>query len=406
VPDFNYEAVTAGSGQRNQGTLTAGSEREVMAMLDARGLFPVRITPAKAAAGVWGKSRRVKARHMAAFYSQLADLLRSGVPLLRSLEILERQTTQPALGEVLREVRARVADGTSLGDAMSQHPRAYTELAVSMVRAGQEGGFLEDVLKRVADFTEHQEDLKAKVVGAMAYPVFLALIGFLVLNVLVIFFVPRFQPIFEKLEQQGQLPALTKFIMGTSHTMQKPLFWLVVVVVGVGGVFLFKRWTSTPTGRLAVDRFRLKMPGAGRIYLSLALSRFTRILGTLLHNGIPILQALKIGKDSTGNRVLSEAIDKAAENVTSGDSLAAPLKACKYFPPDVVEMIAVGEESNSLETVLLDIANSLEKRTTRQLELFVRLLEPVMLLVMAVVTLIVVAALLLPVFKMGSTVNG
>jgi general secretion pathway protein F/type IV pilus assembly protein PilC len=405
VPDFTYEAVMAGSGQRSQGTLTAGSEREVMAMLDARGLFPVRITAAKAA-GVFGKGRRVKARLMAAFYSQLADLLKSGVPLLRSLEILERQTSQPALGEVLREVRARVADGTSLADAMGQHPRAFNELSISMVRAGQEGGFLEDVLKRIADFTENQEDLKAKVVGAMAYPVFLAVIGFIILNVLVIFFVPRFKPIFEKLEQQGQLPALTTFIMGASHTMQKPLFWAAVLGLGFGGTYLYKRWTATPSGRLRVDGWRLKMPGAGKIYLSLSLSRFTRILGTLLHNGIPILQSLKIAKDSTGNMVLAVAIDQAAENVTHGDTLAAPLKACKYFPPDVVEMIAVGEESNNLETVLVDIANGLEKRTTRQLELFVRLLEPVMLLVMAAVTLVVVAGLLLPVFKMGSTVNG
>jgi general secretion pathway protein F/type IV pilus assembly protein PilC len=393
------------TGIRSQGTLTAGSEREVMAMLDARGLFPVRIAPAKKAGALGRGNRKVKARHMAAFYSQLADLLRSGVPLLRSLEILERQTTQPALGEVLREVKARVADGTSLADSMAQHPRAFTELAVSMVRAGQEGGFLEDVLKRIADFTEHQEDLKSKVVGAMAYPVFLAVIGFLILNILVIFFVPQFEPIFKGLEEKGQLPGLTKFITGVSHFMQRWQFWVVVFTAGFALVYVYRRWTASPAGRMVVDRIRLKMPGAGKIYLSLALSRFTRILGTLLHNGIPILQALKIAKDSTGNRVLSVAIDQASENVTAGDTLAEPLKACGHIPVDVVEMIAVGEESNNLESVLLDIANSLEKRTTRQLELFVRLLEPVMLLVMAAITLVVVAGLLLPVFKMSMTVE-
>src|SRR5437870_4318977 len=161
----------------------------------------------------------------------------------------------------------------------------------------------------------------------------------------------------------------------------------------------------TPQGRLLSDGWRLKMPSAGTIYLNLALSRFTRILGTLLRNGIPILQALRIAKDSTGNRVLSAAIDHAAENVTGGKSLAAPLGQCKYFPRDVIEMVAVGEESNHLEKVLLDIADGLEKRTSRQLELFVRLLEPVMLLVMAAITLLVVAGLLLPVFKMSSAVT-
>jgi general secretion pathway protein F/type IV pilus assembly protein PilC len=404
VAEFSYEAM-ASSGQRSQGTLTAGNEREVMAILDARGLFPVRIAPARGSAAAGSKGHKVKARHMAAFFSQLADLLKSGVPLLRGIELLARQSAQPNLAAVLREVQAKVADGTSLADAMALHPRAFNELAISMVRAGQEGGFLEDVLKRIADFTEHQEDLKAKVIGAMAYPVFLAVIGFLVLNALVIFFVPKFEPIFVKLDEKGELPGLTQLIMGTSRNMQRWQFWLVVLGGGFGGVFLYRRWTATPSGRRTMDGFRLRIPGAGKIYMNLALSRFTRILGTLLHNGIPILKALQIGKDSMGNRVLTEAIDKASENITEGQSLAAPLQACKHFPVDVVEMISVGEESNNLETVLLDIANALEKRTTRQLELFVRLLEPVMLLVMAAVTLTVVAGLLLPIFKMGGTVG-
>src|SRR5438132_10578719 len=207
MPEFTYEAM-GGAGQRTKGTLTANSEREVMAMLDARGLFPVTIAPVKPTASHrWG--RKIKARYMATFYSQLADLLRSGVPLLRSLDILERQGLQPALSEVLREVRARVADGTSLAEALAQHPRAFNELSVSMVRAGQEGGFLEDVLRRIADFTEHQEDLKGKVIGALAYPVFLAAVGMIVLVVLVVGFVPRFEPIFKKLEEKGDLPLIT-----------------------------------------------------------------------------------------------------------------------------------------------------------------------------------------------------
>jgi general secretion pathway protein F len=402
VAEFTYEAL-ASSGLRSQGTLSANSEREVMTMLDSRGLFPVRIQAAKATSAGRLRGKRVKPRHMANFYSQLADLLHSGVPLLRSLEILERQGSQPALSEILRDIRARVADGTNLADAMAGHPKAFNELGISMVRAGQEGGFLEDVLRRIADFTENQEDLKAKVIGAMAYPVLLLSVGFLVLNGLVIFVVPQFRPIFSKLEEKGELPFLTRVLMDTSHFMQHQ-GWMVLVGA-VGAVILYRRWARTDKGRLMVDGFRLRLPTIGPIYCSLALSRFTRILGTLLHNGIPILQSLKIAKDSTGNRVLTLAIDQAAENITAGDSLAAPLGHSRYFPRDVVEMVAVGEESNSLEKVLLDIANSLEKRTTRQLELFVRLLEPLMLLVMAAITLVVVAGLLLPVFKMSSTVQ-
>jgi type II secretory pathway component PulF len=405
VPDFTYEAL-ASSGQRSNGTLSATSERDAMAMLDARGLFPIRIAAAKAAGGNvqrFGWKRKVSGRYMATFYSQLADLLRSGVPLLRAIDILERQNSQPVLAEVLREVKAKVADGTSLGEAMALHPRAFNELAVSMVKAGQEGGFLEDVLKRIADFTEHQEDLKSKVIGAMAYPIFLSAVGFIVLNILVIFVVPMFEPMFEKLEKQNQLPTLTKYLMGTSHFMQDR--WYFVVGGIIIAVFAYKRWSATESGRLRLDGWRIRLPVVGGIYLSFALSRFTRILGTLLKNGIPILQALRIAKDSAGNKVLTQAIEQSAENIKGGDSLAAPLTACKHFPRDVVEMIAVGEESNSLDTVLVDIADGLDRRTSRQLDLFVRLLEPMMLLVMAAVTLLVVMALLLPIFKMSKTVG-
>ncbi len=401
MPEFTYEAMGA-SGTRSQGTLVANSEREVMAMLDARGLFPLRIAPKKAQLGGLG-GRKVSSGKLATLYSQLADLLHSGVPLLRSLDILERQATSPALGEVLREIRARVADGSGLAEAMAQHPRVFNELAVSMVRAGQEGGFLEDVLRRIANFTEHQEDLKAKVTGAMAYPIFLAVVGFIVLNVLVIFFVPQFKDIFSKLEEKGELPGLTVFIIWLSYIMRN---YLIFVLAGVALIYyLVRRWVRTEEGRRKFDGMLLRIPGAGKIFLNLAISRFSRILGTMLHNGIPILQALRIAKDSTGNKVLSDAIDQAAENVKGGDKLAEPLAACKFFPRDVIEIVAVGEESNNLEKVLIDIADALEKRTSRQLDLFVRLLEPIMLLVMAIFTLLIVAGLLLPVFKMSQAIG-
>jgi general secretion pathway protein F/type IV pilus assembly protein PilC len=402
MAEFTYEA-RAKTGTMNQGTLTANSEREAMAILDSRGLFPVRIQAVQShATRRWGK--KVKGRYLATMYSQLADLLHSGVPLLRSLEILERQSTQPAVTEVLREVRAEVADGTGLSEAMSQHPHVFNELTVSMVKAGQEGGFLEDVLKRVADFTEHQEDLKSKVVGALAYPVFLAGVGFLVLNILIIFFVPRFETIFQRLKEKDELPALTVGLMAVSNFMQSRGVFLLAAVIA--GIWALRRWTRSPAGRLLTDGWKLRLPGAGTIFLNLAIARFSRILGTMLHNGIPILQALHIAKDSTGNRVLADAIERSAENVTGGETLAKPLAECKYFPRDVVEMVSVAEESNTLEKVLIDVANALEKRTSRQLELFVRLLEPVMLLVMALVVLLVVLGLLLPVFKMGQTVGG
>jgi general secretion pathway protein F/type IV pilus assembly protein PilC len=466
MPDYSYTAL-GNTGQRSNGTLTANSEREVMTMLDARGLFPLKIEAIKGLVAAKSGGKRIKGKYLAMLFSQLADLLRAGVSLLRALETLEKQVSHPALGEMLREVRAKVADGTSLADALAEHPRAFNELTISMVRAGQEGGFLEDVLERIAQFTEHQEDLRAKVIGAMAYPVFLAVTGFVILNVLVLFFVPRFKPIFAKLEEKRELPWLTTALMSTSELFLRNIIAFLAVVaflaiipffsvedfqdLGIGrgagsrklsmwgairalivilalsmpavlllqedyaaavllGVFLagllrFKFWAASEKGRYAIDRFRLRLPQAGTIYLNLALARFARILGTLLHSGIPILQGMRIAKDSTGNMVLSRAIEEAAENLTQGEKLAAPLGASPHIPKDIVEMVAVGEESNQLEKVLLDIANGLEKRTARQLELFVRLLEPVMLLVMALITLVVVAGLLMPVFKMSSVVS-
>src|SRR5262245_45636431 len=200
MPDFTYEAL-ARTGTKSTGTLTANSEREAALILDGRGLFPIRIHLAKTQASGGGGfrlgfGRRVKGRHLATMYSQLADLLHSGLPLLRSLDLLERQSTNPTLQAVLRDIRARVADGTGLAQAMAFHPNVFNELAVGMVRAGQEGGFLEDVLKRIANFVEHQEDLKAKVVGSLAYPVFLAFAGLLVVTILMLFFVPKFEKVF------------------------------------------------------------------------------------------------------------------------------------------------------------------------------------------------------------------
>jgi general secretion pathway protein F len=242
MPDFTYEAL-AKTGSKSTGTLTANSEREAAVMLDGRGLFPLRIAMAKnQATGTGGGFKffkGVKGRQLATMYSQMADLLHSGVPLLRSLELLERQSNNPTLQSVIRDIRARVADGTGLAQSMAFHPHVFNELAVSMVRAGQEGGFLEDVLKRIATFVEHQEDMKAKVIGALAYPGFLALAGFTVLNILVIFFVPKFEKIFEKLKEKGELPTITTYLMAFSHFLQSWQGILTAILIFAGIVWFF-----------------------------------------------------------------------------------------------------------------------------------------------------------------------
>lgn len=397
MPEFQYIAREM-NGRQVTGVLTAVNEQDAVNSLAGKSLFPTRIALAEAEVRQQQAStKRVRSRHLAIVYSQLADLLHSGVPLLRSLEILEQQSSRPTVAAVLQEVRMQVADGSRLAEAMRKHPRVFDELAVSMVRAGEEGGFLEEVLKRIAMFTEHQEDLKNRVVGAMAYPAFLFVACVLVVTGMLVFLVPQFGPIFERLEQRGELPLPTHVLLGLSNFLQHYGIWVLAGLI-VGAVWLAK-YLATERGRYIADAWRLRLIGLGPIVRSLAIARFCRILGTLLRNGVPILQSLRIAKDATGNRVLSEAVAVAAESVSAGKSLARPLAASGHFPREVVEMISVGEEANNLEQVLLNIADNMEARTYRELELFVRLLEPMMLLVMAGLILFVMVALLLPVFQ-------
>lgn len=401
MPEFAYVARDL-TGNRVEGMLAAGTEREVVAALSGRNLFPLKVASSDGRATGAQNSPRVRARIMASTYGQLAALLGSGVPLLRSLEVLREQTPHKNLAVVLEDVHSRVQEGTTLADAMARHPRAFGELATSIVRAGGEGGFLEEALDRLAKFTEQQDELKSRVVGALVYPMLLFGLGTIVVNVLIIFFVPKFETLFARLRERGELPVITDWLLSLSAIMQSYGIFLLLGLVGIG--FIVQKRLQTEEGRAWLDKWRLKIPVASGIYLSLAVSRFCRVLGTLLANGVPIVRSLEISADSTGNRVLSGAIREAAENISAGESLATPLAESKKFPADVVEMIAVGEQSNNLETVLPHIAETLERDTWRRLDLFVRMLEPLMLLVLAGIVLAVVVALLVPVLKMSMTV--
>jgi general secretion pathway protein F/type IV pilus assembly protein PilC len=322
---------------------------------------------------------------------------------LKSLNVLAEQSAHPTLSEVLADVRDHVADGESLDAALARHPHVFGELTVSMVRAGSEGAFLEEALKRTADFLEKQEELKGRVVGAMMYPVILAIAGFTVTVVLIVFFVPKFAELFARLEERGGLPTATVWLLWTSDFLGR--YGLVLAALAAGGAFWARRQLVTPAGRLWLDRMKLKLPLMGNIFLSFAIARFCRVLGTLMRNGVPLLRSLEISSDSSGNRVLAQAVLASAENVSSGDTLAKPLAACGLFPAPVMAMIGVAEESNNLENVLITIADSVERKTNRQLDIMVRLLEPLMLVLMASVILFVLVALLLPVFEMSATIG-
>ncbi|MCA9118894.1 MAG: type II secretion system F family protein [Planctomycetaceae bacterium] len=401
MPDFAYIARDI-HGAKVTGTLFAQSEREAIANLSTQELFPLEVTQQKTASQKSVFARRVNGQTMAVTYSQLASLLRSGVPLLRAIGVIRDQSSNVVLKEVLDDVYRRVEEGTTLGEAMSRYPRVFSELAINMVKAGGEGGFLEEALDRVATFTEQYEDLKSRTTGALAYPIFLTVVGTAVVAVLIVFFVPKFASIFDSLRERGELPMMTDWLLWFSGSVRH--YGWILLVIGVIAFLVAQARMATETGRRMADKWKLKIPLLGSIFQNLAVARFCRVLGTMLRNGVPILKSLEVSRDAAGNRVLSEAIGAASENISSGQTLAAPLASSGYFPKTVVEMISVAEESNTLDKVLVEIADGLERRTERRLELAVRLIEPILLLNLAGVVLFVVMALLLPVIKMSATV--
>lgn len=399
MPDFAYVARDM-SGHRKTGVLTANSQHDVLSQLDSMALMPVEITVAKDVGSL--RNKRVSGQVMANTYNALAALLRSGVPLLRALTVISQQASKPALKEVLQEVKLKVEDGEPLPNVMARYPRVFNEMAVNMVRAGAEGGFLEDALERVATFTEQQEDLKGRAGGALAYPVFLACVGTAVVTVLIVFFVPKFEPLFADLRAQGKLPAATDLLLGFSALLQG--YWMFLVASILITLFALYSFLRTENGQYWLDWFKIKVPLFGKIFLNLAVARFCRVLGTLLSNGVPILRSLEISREAAGNRILSTSIQKASENITAGEKLATPLAASGHFPNQVVEMISVAEESNTLDRVMVQISDSLERTTFRRMDVLVRLLEPMMLLLMAGIVFFIVLALMVPLLSSAGTV--
>lgn len=401
MPNFTYVARDL-AGQKISGTLAAATERDVINALSRKSLFPIEVAVESTATGI-SFGGRVSDQKIAVFYGQLASLLKSGVPLLKSLSVLREQSGSTTFRNALDDVVARVEDGQSLGDAFARHPRIFNEVAVNMARAGAEGGFLEDALERVAAFTEHQAELKARTLGALIYPVVLATVCVLVVSAILVFVVPIFDAMFERLRDKGQLPAATEFLLSMSSWITSNWWWLLGLLAIL--LVVARVQVMTDAGRTWLDRWRLKAPLFGSIFRNLAVSRFCRVLGTLLKNGVPILKSLDISRAAAGNRVLSGAIGQATENITAGESLSVPLSKSGHFPRNVIEMIAVAEESNTMDTVLINIADGLERETTRRLELVVKMIEPGMLIVMAGVVLFLVMALLMPIVKMSSAIQ-
>ena len=406
MTDFAYTAKSM-TGVKCSGTIAATSRSDAMQRLRSQSLFPMTLTNRQASQATWSSISlpvRVTKEQTADFCGQLADLLSNGVAMLESLRILAEATENPRLKLISMRIHDAVAQGDSLDVAMGKESAMFTELTLSMVRAGQEGAFLEEALQRTAMFLRKQDEMRSKIVGALAYPIILGIVGSIITSAMVVFLVPKFQPFFDRLEQNGTgLPWITILLLGTSHLM---LNYGLFVVLGIAaiGIGLY-RAIKTAAGRRIVDKLKLKTPLVGSIFHDAAVSRACRVLGTMLRNGVPLLRSLRISSESTGNILLAEAMMKSVENVTAGDTLSKPLAASGLIPPQVMAMIRVAEESNSLDEVLIKISDRIDNRIERRLEVLVRMIEPMMLILIGGMVMFVIVGVLLPVFDLNSSVG-
>ncbi len=392
---FQYQARTA-TGEVVVGAIQADNEQGAARALDERKLYPIRLTEQKPQRVETGK---VRLRDIGIMYGQLADLLRSGVPLVRSIDTIARASSNPRLSAVMKKVGEAVSGGKELAEAMTEQGRVFAPLHVAMVRAGEKAGFLEDVLSNLAGFIERFDELQSKIRGAMIYPIMLSVVALSVTIGMLVWFVPRFKDLFG----QRELPAPTRIMFAISDALLQG--WPIIIGglagLAIGVVMLLR----SSTGRMLWERWRLRVPVIGKVISTISITRFCRILGTMMANGVPILQALAISKDATGSVVLAEHIEKAAESVRGGQTLTAPLRECGLFPPQVLEMIAVAEESNQLDKVLVEIAETVERRTDRQVNQAVQLIEPVVLVLMAITIGTLALGLLYPILTMAQSIK-
>ena len=398
MPQFLYTAMTD-AGARVSGSLEADSEAAVLRTLEEKKLFPVSVQGKGGSASGAAPRRRVRSADLGMLYSQLADLLGSGVPLLRALDSLIRSTPGATLKALLREIRASVAEGKSLTETLRQYPEVFPPLHVAMIQAGERAAFMEEVLHSLAGFIERFEELRSKVIGALIYPALLAGLGTVVMIAALMFFVPKFEPLLANAKK----PLPSEIMFGASHIVRH--YWYLVVGAMAAVVALVWVNLKSEVMQRKLERWQLKIPVVGSALRLLAITRFCRILGTRLANGVPLLHALKISKDATGSTILADRIGEATEAVRDGKRLSEPLSKGDFIPEQILAMIAVAEESNNLDKVLVQIADTVERRTNRQVDQAVRLIEPAILCLVAAAIGFLALGLLLPIFTMASALG-
>lgn len=412
MPAYAYKALDA-RGRTRGGTLDAESPRALRALLRKESLFVTELRETHAAPVKQGSALgrdvdwrrwfdRVQPRDVAVLTRQLATLLRAGIPLAEALQALLEQNTSQQLGRVLAEVRTRVNEGTSLAEALGMHAAFFPELYVSMVRAGEAAGNLEQVLLRLADFMDAQVRLRGKVVGALTYPAVLLGVATMAIFMLMKVVVPKVTAIFADVGQA--LPWYTRLLVASSELVSG--YWWLMAALGIVAWQVFRRWRRTEKGRQRWDRLVLMLWLVGPLARMVAISRFARTLGTMLGAGVPLLQSLEIVKAILGNRVLMDVVDQARVAIREGESIAEPLARSREFPPVVTRMIAVGERSGQLEQMLATVADAYETEVDLKLGRLTTVLGPLMIVVMGGMIGFIVFAIFMPIFQMNDLIGG
>lgn len=432
MPKFSYVAMDQ-KGKEQKGTIEVASQNEAIGRVKEMGLFPTKIVEVdkvkekdkgdkksagaapKAAGGkkkkggginikIPGLGGKVKGKVLTTFTRQLATLVDAGLPLLRGMRVLEKQERNPTLKSIIGELALSVEGGSTFSEALAQHPKVFNRLYVNMVKAGELGGVLEVVLNRLSEFQEKAQKIKGKVVAAMFYPVAVLIVAVAIMAVLVIIVIPKFKEVFAGLGEGRPLPGFTQLVLNISDLVRNNMIMTVIVVAVF--VVSFLMFIKTKFGRHAWDKFLLKMPVLGPVVSKVAISRFTRTLGTLVSSGVPILQALMIVRETSGNVIIANAVTAVHESVKEGETITAPLEASGVFPPMVISMVDVGEQTGALPEMMMKIADNFDDEVDNAVAAMTSLLEPIMIIFLAIIVGSIVIAMFLPLIDLMNGLGG
>lgn len=405
MPKFNWEARSK-TGAAQKGVMEAASAAIVEAQLRKIGFSNISISEVAKKTSFnlpsFGKSGKVSTKDLVIFTRQFATMIDSGLPLVQCLEILSSQQENKTFKDILFKVKESVEGGSTFADALAKHPKAFDQLFVNLVAAGEVGGILDTILQRLAAYIEKAMKLKKQIKGAMVYPITILSIAVIVIGVIMVFVIPTFAKMFA--DFGSDLPGPTKMVIGLSTFMKRYIVVIIAVIYGIG--WLIKKYYNTPDGRKKIDRMALRAPIVGPLIRKVAVAKFTRTLGTMVSSGVPIMDALEIVAKTAGNKIVEEAIYGVRQAISEGKTMADPLAACGVFPPMVVQMISVGEATGAMDTMLNKIADFYDDEVDDAVAAMTSMLEPLLMVFLGTTVGGLVIALYLPIFKLAGTVGG